>query len=149
MTVTIRHGAKYLTRGKKVAGPMRASNAGHGYAFSADVEGELGSRIYQADGRHGSTQAVQNNPDLDLVSEISESLSLPSPVRKVERVEIVPGTYGRVRVWPDHPSEHVRLSVGETIGVGCYDFHATELRAAISTLTAIAEALEANKTPTT
>jgi len=70
------------------------------------------------------------NADADLIAEWTEAPT--GPVRTVTRKEIVPGVYGNVIVWNDGSGDVSVMNMRT----------ATELRAAIATLTEIADALE-------
>lgn len=112
-------GKYYRTRDGRKVGPMQKFNSyrnrhpweSHGCLWTDDGVAYLG--MY---------------PDQNIRAEWIDEPA--SPVRTVTRKEIVPGTYGKVRV-----------TGGMYIHVNSMST-ATELRAAIATLTQIAEALE-------
>ena len=74
------------------------------------------------------------------------SVSTISPVRQRTITEIVPGTYGRIRVMPDHGVKgdvgFVVLGRGLLDAAGSPAFNASELRAASVLFLSLAEALE-------
>ena len=70
------------------------------------------------------------NADADLIAEWTEAPT--GPVRTVTRKEIVPGVYGNVIVWNDGSGDVSVMNMRT----------ATELRAAVATLSEIADALE-------
>ena len=76
------------------------------------------------------------NAGYDIIAEWTEAPT--GPVRTVTRKEIVPGVYGRVRVY-DETCEHGHVCMGLPAS---YHWTATELRAAVATLSEIADALE-------
>lgn len=65
------------------------------------------------------------------------------PVRTetVTKRRIVPGVYGRIRIWADSPSGMVRWSVTGQSGVNCHDMTATELDDLAMVASQLAEAL--------
>lgn len=114
--VKLEVGKYYKTRDGRKVGPMIAS----GYAWL--YEDDQNCRLWNSDG-----SGYYGDTDGAIIAEWTEEPT--GPVRTVTRKEIVPGVYGNVEVY----------------GVG--DFYirqsnATELRAAITTLTEIADALE-------
>lgn len=116
-------GKYYRTRVGQKVGPMRVNDTG--YYVDTHPFADEGTRSYKTNGRY----LISNNIDsCDIIAEWHDEPV--SPVRTVTRKEIVPGTYGKVRV-----------TGGMYIHVNSMST-ATELRAAIATLTKIAEALE-------
>jgi len=64
----IEAGKYYKTRGGLKAGPMVPTKEWCGYAFSGYIETDPYCRIFQADGKHGSTN-IGSMPDKDLIEE--------------------------------------------------------------------------------
>ena len=94
---------------------------------------------YRLDGTQAYYEGVESPHDL--IAEWTDG-----PVREVTRKEIVPGTYGRVRVeWMVEDQIVINLTDRDGNGIDRGNFSAAELRAAASTLTAIADALEETK----
>jgi len=113
----------YRTRdGRKVQIHEEADNEGAQF-YSQDCG------LYFADGTfsYGETTSCAN---LDLIAEWTEAPT--GSVRTVTRKEIVPGVYGNVIVWNDGSGDVIVMNMRT----------ATELRAAIVTLTEIADAME-------
>ncbi|MDR6431053.1 hypothetical protein [Brucella pseudogrignonensis] len=74
----IEAGKYYRTRDGRKVGPMMARN-NHSYAFAADIAGDIGIRIFQKDGVHGS-RWIGNEPNLDLIAEwIDEPVKATAP----------------------------------------------------------------------
>lgn len=66
------------------------------------------------------------------------------PVRTVTRMEIVPGTYGRIRVY-GYEFGRVRVSIMDTAGldaISMADLEPDDLRAAAAVFNSLAEAME-------
>ena len=114
-------GKYYRTRDGRKVGPLRKT-ALH------DVPYEYHGKWYTEYGMCEGVMKGERLPDCDIIAEWSDEPH--SPVRTVTRKEIVPGTYGKVRV-----------TGGMYINVNSMST-SIELRAAIATLTEIAEALE-------
>lgn len=126
--VKLEVGKYYRRRDGKKVGPMVRNTGGdwvdthpfacpNGYTYKVDGG-------YLADDSEGSW---------DIIAEWADEPASPehvSPVRTVTRKEIVPGNYGKVRV-----------TAGMYVHVNSMST-AAELRAAIATLTEIADALE-------
>lgn len=126
----IEAGQSYKTRdGRKASKPTW--NSDHGCWYLAVDEA---NRAYQSDGTHGG-KWVCNDPNLDLVAEWADEPTGPVVVETVKR--IVPGVYGIVDVVQAQGStpgcSYIRI-------IGAYP--AAELRAAVATLTEIADALD-------
>ena len=85
-----------------------------------------------------------------LQAEIDAEAANPSPVRRRTVTEIVPGVYGRIRVYHEHyEKQYAENGVG--VGFTMRDdstvtmlgaLNAAELRAAAATLVALADALD-------
>lgn len=119
-------GKYYRTAGGEQVGPMKK----HYWSvdpFEAEVVGSRCNHLclYDEDGR------AHMGRNYDLVAEwVDEPAAPAGPVRTVTRKEIVPGAYGEVVVDDDG---HVRVG---------YMRDAATIRAAIATLTEIADAME-------
>ena len=125
----IEAGKYYRTRDGRKVGPMAQSE----WPECARIEGQGG--LWNWDG----SPHFPFNEDLDSPHLIAEWTEAPTgPVRTVTRKEIVPGVYGRVRVY-DETCEHGHVCMGLPPP---YHWTATELRAAVATLSEIADALE-------
>ena len=75
----IEAGKYYRTRDGRKVGPLMARN-NDSYAFAADIAGDIGIRIFQKDGVHGS-RWIGNKPNLDLIAEwVDEPVKAASPV---------------------------------------------------------------------
>jgi hypothetical protein len=130
MTITLREGGYYRTRNGLKAGPavlLHESDAGYA---RMSLDGDM--RYFHLDGTHGNDVAIKNIPDYDLIAEWHDG-----PVRVVTRKQIVPGTYGIVRVF-ERDNEWLPLRI-EMPALG---YSSAELRAAAATLTEIADALD-------
>jgi hypothetical protein len=76
----IEAGKYYRTRDGRKVGPMMARN-NDSYAFAADIAGDIGIRIFQKDGVHGS-RWIGNEPNLDLIAEwLDEPVKAAAPVQ--------------------------------------------------------------------
>ncbi|OYR20449.1 ribosomal protein L7/L12 [Brucella pseudogrignonensis] len=74
----IEAGKYYCTRDGRKAGPLMARN-NDSYAFAADIAGDIGIRIFQKDGVHGS-RWIGNEPNLDLIAEwVDEPVKAAAP----------------------------------------------------------------------
>jgi len=127
--------------GRKAIDPI--SNT---YGWCAWVDGV--KRQFFANGRH-----YFGDERLDLVADWQEPVTpAPTgPVRMVTRPEIVPGVYGRLRVWElttDHNNDPVAPITfasrvgGHSMGASPAMLTAAELRAAAETLSQLADAME-------
>jgi len=114
-------GKYYRTRDGQKVGPMVA-NTFIDYPFK-DGSGLMS---FTTDGH----RFCADEHHTDLIAEWTEAPT--SHVRTVTRKEIVPGVYGNVIVWNDGSGDVSVMNMRT----------ATELRAAIATLTEIADALE-------
>jgi hypothetical protein len=116
-------GKYYRTRdGQKVQIHEEADNEGAQF-YSKDCG------LYFADGTFGYGETTRC-PEQDLIAEWTEALT--GHVRTVTRKEIVPGVYGNVIVWNDGSGDVSVMNMRT----------APELRAAVATLSEIADALE-------
>lgn len=76
----IEAGKYYRTRDGRKVGPLMARN-NDSYAFAADIAGDIGIRIFQKDGVHGS-RWIGNEPNLDLIAEwVDEPVKATAPVQ--------------------------------------------------------------------
>ncbi len=83
----IEAGKYYCTRDGRKAGPLMARN-NDSYAFAADIAGDIGIRIFQKDGVHGS-RWIGNEPNLDLIAEwVDEPVKAAAPVQFILRNDI-------------------------------------------------------------
>ncbi len=74
----IEAGKYYRTRDGRKVGPLMARN-NDSYAFAADIAGDIGIRIFQKDGVHGS-RWIGNKPNLDLIAEwVDEPVKAATP----------------------------------------------------------------------
>lgn len=140
--IQIKAGKYYRTRDGRKVGPMvLAGKAGEIIWGVPSRPSWLDS--WKSNGAWRSGASCRS----DLIAEWVDEPAAPSPVRTVTRKEIVPGTYGRVRIFaskfPDR--QHVALSLalsndrfpagnGEVLDIA-------ELRAAAKVFTDIADAL--------
>jgi len=134
-------GKYYRTREGEKVGPMRGHADGGWYAANDKCERgwyDNGARFY-------------GSRDSTIIAEWTDEPAAPKPsatgpVRTVTRKEIVPGVYGDVSVSWGRGSDEIALCLvkhGEKADyVGHCFLTATDIRAAIATLTEIAEALE-------
>lgn len=129
----IEAGKFYKTRDGQKMGPISRTTAEDEFFRWSN-----GDYTWSDEGAHCGNDGC----DLDLIAEWPDEQT--GPVRTVTRREIVPGTYGRVRVWADMPSSCVRLGLGDPSGVNCYDFTADELRSMAMIFSQLAEALDEN-----
>ena len=123
----IEAGKYYRTRDGRKVGPMVA-NPLIDYPFK-DGSGFMS---FTTDGH----RFCADEHHTDIIAEWTEAPT--GPVRTVTRKEIVPGVYGRVRVY-DETCEHGHVCMGLPAS---YHWTAPELRAAVATLSEIADALE-------
>ena len=123
MGLKLEVGKYYKTRDGRKVGPMKNSYHTAGYYCWHTISGNCNSNLWNEDGCSGSAC------EADLISEWPAAPT--GPVRTVTRKEIVPGVYGDVVVGDDHG-----IFIPDTMHT------AAELRAAITTLTEIADALE-------
>ncbi len=87
-SLKIEAGKYYCTRDGRKAGPLMARN-NDSYAFAADIAGDIGIRIFQKDGVHGS-RWIGNEPNLDLIAEwIDEPVKVAAPVAKPAIVALI------------------------------------------------------------
>ena len=118
----IEAGKYYRTRdGRKVGPAWTDGNQPHPWCVPFDES----EHWYRDDGA-----SCLGNAGYDIIAEWTEAPT--GPVRTVTRKEIVPGVYGNVIVWNDGSGDVSVMNMRT----------ATELRAAIATLTEIADALE-------
>lgn len=110
-------GKYYLTRDWRKIGPI-----------ALGVRGDIGNSLLESWWMEAGAKNKLRDSDGDLIAEWIEEPT--SPVRTVTRKEIVPGTYGHVIVTEGRGVQCIRMD------------SAAELRAAIATLTQIAEVLE-------
>ncbi|MDT6941899.1 ribosomal protein L7/L12 [Brucella pseudogrignonensis] len=83
----IEAGKYYCTRDGRKAGPLMARN-NDSYAFAADIAGDIGIRIFQKDGVHGS-RWIGNEPNLDLIAEwVDEPVKAAAPVQFILRNDV-------------------------------------------------------------
>ena len=113
----------YKTRDGQKVGPMRY----WGDYYTAEHDGT--GRLWNSNGAHGAKN-IPNRPEYDLIAEWTDAPT--GPVRTVTRTtkEIVPGVYGDVQILPSH---NIAVVVKPEPAL---------IRAAIATLTEIAQALE-------
>lgn len=108
------------------------------------IAGWKDGKCFATDQKLGGWESMRTDCKWTLVSRAKPA----SPVRTVTRKEIVPGVYGRIDIiGGPYKDGHVCLDLvdgdGDRDGSGiAYYLSATELRAAIATLTEIAQALE-------
>jgi len=114
-------GKYYRRRDGQKVGPMARSGCNN---FPWHQSG-----LYMTFKDNGRRFDCQEHPT-DLIAEWTEAPT--SHVRTVTRKEIVPGVYGNVIVWNDGSGDVSVMNMRT----------ATELRAAVATLTEIADALE-------
>lgn len=124
-TLKLEEGGFYNTRDGHKVGPMRY----WGDYYTAEHDGT--GRLWNSTGAHGAKN-IPNRPGYDLIAEWTDAPT--GPVRTVTKREIVFGQYGAITVEWDGLYD-ASVLVGRVYG-------ATELRAAIATLTEIADALE-------
>jgi len=117
----IEAGKYYRTRDGRKVGPMVASPL-----IDYPFKDGSGFMSFTTDGH----RFCADEHHTDLIAEWTEAPT--GPVRTVTRKEIVPGVYGNVIVWNDGSGDVSVMNMRT----------ATELRAAIATLTEIADALE-------
>lgn len=128
----IESGKFYKTRDGRKLGPMGTWSQTNTYRWS-DKSGD-GSEIWADNGSF----LIGEDSASDLIAEWPTETT--GPVRTVTRKEIVPGVYERLTV---APAENGNVAVKFNGALGSYSMlSASELRAAIATLTEIAEALE-------
>lgn len=139
MSIIIKEGCFYRTRGGQRVGPMRL-HPHNTRVMVGDMEGHS-NRCFALDGTH-----EYGNQNLDLIALWSDEPT--SPVRTVTRKEIVPGTYGRISVASDADGyASIALTTFDT-GPSQLDevyrrsLKAPELRAAAKVFTDLADALE-------
>ena len=134
MSVTIEAGRFYRTEaGGKVGPTRRISYSPHSpWPFACDFpDSKTGLLYVKLNGETQSGMGDHTTPNL-----IAEWTDAPTgPVRTVTRKEIVPGNYGAVALH--------RADDGIDISVGLHSDDLSGIRAAIATLTEIADALEA------
>jgi hypothetical protein len=83
----IEAGKYYRTRDGRKAGPLMARN-NDSYAFAADIAGDIGIRIFQKDGVHGS-RWIGNEPNLDLIAEwVDEPVKAAAPLQFILRNDV-------------------------------------------------------------
>ncbi len=83
----IEAGKYYRTRDGRKVGPLMARN-NDSYAFAADIAGDIGIRIFQKDGVHGS-RWIGNEPNLDLIAEwVDEPVKAAAPVQFILRNDV-------------------------------------------------------------
>lgn len=123
-------GGFYRTRDGRKVGPMRKPH-GVNERYQWDATGEHGTGQFYKD-----TGEADDGHDYDLIAEwVDEPAAQPAaPVRTVTRKEIVPGAYGRVHV--------TSADDGVDIEANLHSDDIASIRAAIATLTEIADALE-------
>jgi len=122
-------GKYYRTRDGEKVGPMRADPRGRARGFEWADEHDW---AWRAD---GTFDIRRLECDEDLIAEWVDEPAAPQPagpVRTITRKEVVPGTYGDVFV-----DEDGDVRVG-------YMSDAADIRAAIATLSEIADAMEEN-----
>jgi hypothetical protein len=127
----IEEGKFYRSRDGRKVGPMYFIGPNH---FDGAEDGPYPQKCFYGDGQRFDG----DDRGLCLVAEWTDQPC--SPVRTVTRKEVVPGTYGKVRVlakatndpFPSHA--HVRIDDGQS--------SADELRAAAAILIEIADALD-------
>lgn len=127
----IEAGKYYRTRDGRKAGPAKLHSETYGF-WDLGQEYEV---CHEADGTYLDGG---NNPS-DLIAEWVED----GPVRTetVTKRRIVPGVYGRIRIWADSPAGMVRWSITGQSGVNCHDMTATELDDLAMVASQLAEAL--------
>lgn len=126
MGLKLEVGKYYKTRDGRKVGITGYNEWEERFPYDAD-----NGHTYTANGTVWSDNPVCS----DLIAEWTDAPT--GPVRTVTRKEIVPGKFGLVRVIEGHPDGmHVDLVRSLTLTDD------TELRAAIATLTEIADALE-------
>jgi len=127
-------GKYYRTREGEKVGPMRHYPDDRSHPWRSDS-----GAAYADD---GTRWEGANQPDSIIIAEWSDEPAAPKPsatgpVRTVTRKEIVPGVYGKIEV--ESRVGGVRIEMQEQFYC---DQNVAELRAAIATLTEIADALE-------
>lgn len=127
MGLKLEVGKYYKTRDGRKVGPMKNSYHTAGYYCWHTLSGNYNSNLWNEDGCSGSAC------DADLIALWQDKPT--GPVRTVTRKEIVSGQYGIVNVDADRPTGNPRIVVSAVPT-------AAELRAAIATLTEIAQVLE-------
>lgn len=123
-------GKYYRTRDGEKVGPMKKQNDAT-YPFCGQM-GDVRNPSFTEDGYFWQNKTEYID---DLIAEWTDEPASPQPagpVRTITRKEIVPGTYGDVFVDDDG-----------TVKVGWMS-DAASIRAAIATLTEIADAMEGN-----
>lgn len=83
----IEAGKFYKTRDGRKVGPMVTSVDDDQYAFYAYIEGERGNKIFQADGKHGGTKWIFNEPDKDIVGPWTDLT--PHQQRTAEMIKVM------------------------------------------------------------
>jgi hypothetical protein len=132
----IEAGKYYRTRYGQRVGPIERVHGLAPYVWRGKIAGAFPSvSMWQESGLHSPKLSPHNG--LDLVAEWPEEPASPACVRAVTRLEIVPGTYGRVGVSTANGGLYVDIST--------HPINASELRAAARTFNALAEALEHGK----
>jgi hypothetical protein len=112
----IEEGKYYRTRGGRKVGPMRATDNNH---WPMECDGTW----WRADGESCEGSMARMYPENDIVAEWTEH----SPVRTVERKEVVPGVYGRVDIL-----DVSKFAVWR-VGIGFVSHHGTRSCAAYLT----------------
>lgn len=137
----IEAGKFYKTRNGRKVGPMERASGLTEWPWRAD-----GWTDYcRDDGSTGLRSWTQEMPD-DLIEEWTEPTATPAPAGPVRMVrQIVPGFYGRVRVFAPSPKQgFVTLALTSQTGFadeGQY-LTADELRSAAMVFSQLAEALD-------
>jgi hypothetical protein len=85
----IEAGKYYRTRDGRKAGPMVTSVDDDQYAFYAAINGKGGNKIFQADGSHGGTRWIFNEPCNDLISEWPSETLTPHQQRTAEMIKVM------------------------------------------------------------
>ena len=124
----------YKTRDGRKVGPMAIEESQDSTSFHWNVQG-AGVGRWDESGDDGYA-SIFTAADNDLIAEWTTEPT--GPVRTVTRKEIVSGQYGIVNVDADRPTGNPRIVVSAVPTI-------TEIRAAIATLTEIADALEASQ----
>lgn len=140
----IEEGKFYRTRDGRKVGPMRGLTDRELSTYTSRWVWMDGSRLITAPWDDAGTFSPYRESKEDLIAEWTDG-----PVREVTRKEIVGGTYGRI--WFDREiGSHIQIDLVNTAGKRqdesrSHLWSLEELRAAASTLTAIADALEETK----